>query len=129
LQINEYCNVLRMGCNACWAHATLISTACLKCRDQLFGLLARAFRDDDWLLDPDDVVRIITRFMTRTEVRHSIMRAAVHVQRLFHIRDWRSWTAPLNTKMEGGLLRDEVAHHVFLFMLRRGGVGVVRWWQ
>jgi len=91
--------------------------------DQLWGIVARRIANQDSMLDAQSVVEIVKMELERPGIRAWIgAHTQLHVQKLDATRNWRdNWLAQGIT-LEGGLLEDATANHVFMMMARKGSV-------
>ena len=105
----------------CYAGETVSKRCAMYTRqDQLFGVLARAIVNNDTLLDPSDINRVIHEFMAKPSIRSYLGRIPVLAERLLVVRNWKLWTDALHSTIEGGLLSDLTSNHFFMFVTRRG---------
>lgn len=89
--------------------------------DQLWGILARKLANEDKLYCPDGVAERILGILTSPAVRNWIGRTTeIHVSILRVVRDWRAHLSALKVGLQGGMLRDSEANHMYVFMPRRG---------
>lgn len=90
--------------------------------DQLWGVLSRRISRTDSLLTADDVVSCLHDELKRPGLRSWLgATTEVHVEKLNVVRNWRDNWRSLGVNLEGGLLVDATANHVFVLLSRKGG--------
>lgn len=90
--------------------------------DQLWGILARRIAACDQLLSPESVRDILRKELQRNALRSWIgLNTEIRVSKLDAAHAWRNHFQPTQRiALQGGLLEDAYANHVFISMSRRG---------
>lgn len=89
--------------------------------DQLWGIISRRVAHESSLQNTDDVAAAISHELSKPTIRDWVgPTTRVQVRQLHSTHDWRSHLPSLGIKLEGGLLKDESANHLFLSMPRQG---------
>lgn len=89
--------------------------------DQLWGIIARRLASESKLLDPDDAVSCIARTLNLHTVKAWLGKnTLIEVSRMETVHDWRNHLPLFMVGLEGGLLVDSTANHLYVMMRRRG---------
>ena len=96
--------------------------------DQLCGIVARPIAACDTLYSPSSVIGTITEELKRPSLRAWIgLQSEIHVEKMDCVRSWKNQFATAQrVGLAGGLREDHSANHVYLMMLHRGAMSMLR---
>lgn len=90
---------------------------------RMWGLLSRRIAHTDRLHTDKDVIATLQEELERPGVRHWVgATCEVHCEKLAAVRNWKENWRSFGIGLEGGLLADKSANHVFILMQRKGWI-------